>query len=694
MEHRDNPYFIQSATLSWEKGIPCADDYGDVYFSKDNGLAESQYVFLQHNRLAERWSTLDPKLSGRFTLCESGFGTGLNFLLAWQLWQQSAPASWTLHYISSEKHPLTPQDLQNAHSHWPSLSHLAGQLQAAYPPRLPGHHRRHFANKKVCLDLLLGDIVDTLPALLDQQYDVAGSCQSNASENDTKAATGLIDAWFLDGFAPASNPDMWQDTLFNSMRRLSREGATFATFTSAGVVKRGLKAAGFDVRKVKGYGRKREMLCGEFHVSPSDLAEDLPAEKTVPPRKGAIAWHQPQALAPIRSVTIIGGGLAGCSTARALAERGIAVRLIERNPQLAAAASGNPQGILYTKLSPEAGALNQFTLHSFLYALHHYRRLAEQHDFIHDFCGVLQVPGSEREAALFQRVAEVMTQQAWVEPVDARRASILSGLNINRGGLFYPDAGWIAPASLCHAYIQHDNIEVYHRRSALSLQAEDKGWLVDCDDQQFASDAVIIANSKDAASFKQCDFLPLRNIRGQLSYLPTGAMLKTPRAVVCHNGYLAPPVDEFYSIGASFVLNDDNTELREAEHLENLRKLRELDPDALSACATVTGGRAAIRCASPDYLPIVGAVPMASAFDADFSSLRKDARLTLTAPGRYHRNLYANVAHGSRGLTSTPLAAELLASYICGESRPLPRQLCENLSPARFIIRDLTRQRR
>ncbi|NKI17163.1 bifunctional tRNA (5-methylaminomethyl-2-thiouridine)(34)-methyltransferase MnmD/FAD-dependent 5-carboxymethylaminomethyl-2-thiouridine(34) oxidoreductase MnmC [Spongiibacter sp. KMU-166] len=687
MEHRDNPYFIQSATLSWEDGIPCAEAYGDVYFSRDDGLAESQYVFLQHNQLAQRWQNLDPQCPGRFTICESGFGTGLNFLLAWQLWQQCAPANWTLHYISSEKHPLTPQDLQISHGHWPALATLSNLLQELYPPLLPGHHRRNLHDHRVCLDLLFGDIVENLPALLDTEYP---ALQPSNSDDPPGATTNrVVDAWFLDGFAPASNPEMWQQALFAAMQYLSRDGATFATFTSAGVVKRGLRAAGFSVRKVKGFGRKREMLCGEFVG-----ADDGSPAPPLPPRKGAVAWHQPQSRGSVRSVIVIGGGLAGCSTAWALAERGIQVQLLERGPTLATGASGNPQGILYTKLSPEAGALNQFTLHSFLYALHHYRQLAHRRDFIHDFCGVLQLPGSEREAELYRRVAEVMADQHWVKSLDAASASALAGLAIDRPGLFYPGAGWISPTSLCAAYTQHPDITVHHCKAALSLRATSQGWKIDCGDTQFQSDAVVIANSHDAAKFPYSDYLPLRKIRGQLSYLPADAVLKPPATVICHDGYIAPPIADHYCIGASFNLNDDSTALSDAEHHDNLRKLRALDSAVIADDTEVIGGRAALRCASPDYMPIVGALPDTAAFDRDFASLRKDARLTVGRPGRYHANLYINVAHGSRGLTSTPMAAELLASYLCGEARPLPRHLSEALSPARFIIRDLSRHRR
>ena len=679
MDHQNHPYSLVAAKLDWQDGVPSAKDYGDVYFSRDDGLAESRYVFLQHNRLEERWRQLDGSTQGRFTVCETGFGTGLNFLLTCELWLRTAPPSWTLHYISCEKHPLTPGDLHRALSAWPSLRELSTILQDNYPPLIPGQHRRYLHKSQICLDLLFGDILDTLPQLLD-------SVCPNSPE-------GAIDAWFLDGFAPATNPGMWQPALFDSMARLSHCGSSFATFTSAGLVKRGLRDVGFVVHKVKGYGRKRDMLCGEFeHYRDACSAES--ASQRLPLAR--LPWHQPGSEQAPQTALVIGGGLAGCSTARALAERGIAVTLIERHPVLASEASGNPQGVLYTKLSPEPGALNWFTLNSFLFALAHYRPILRKAPHCGDFCGVLQLPGSEREADLMTRLQDKLYDQPWLEFVTPERASTLSGLNIDRDGIFYPQAGWLSPPDICAAYVAHPLIERIHHREVATLVDDGKQWqALSADGQLIASaEAAVVAGSHEASRLSQCSWLPLRRIRGQLSYFHSDDIAASPQCVVCHDGYFAPPRDGVFCLGASFDLHHIGTDLSAADHQFNIDTLAKLSPSLLKDGAKPFGGRAALRCASPDYMPIVGAVPDAAAFDRDYAGLRKDAKQAIPNPGRYHRQLYVNVAHGSRGLTSTPLSAELIAAYLCSESRPLPRQLAEPLSPARFLIRDLMRNRR
>jgi len=221
------------AQLDWRDGQPYSRLFGDIYFSRDSGLEETRHVFLRHNRLQERWQALGD--AAMFTVAETGFGTGLNFLCAWQLWREVAAPNARLHFVSTEKHPLTQEELAQTLALWPELAELAGHLLAQY--RAPGPML--FNDGQVALTLLLGDARETLAQL-----------------------PGKVDAWFLDGFAPAKNPELWQPDLFQTMAGLSAPGATFATYTCAGAVKRGLAAVGFQVEKVPGFGSKREMLRG------------------------------------------------------------------------------------------------------------------------------------------------------------------------------------------------------------------------------------------------------------------------------------------------------------------------------------------------------------------------------------------------------------------------------------------------
>src|SRR5574340_886234 len=290
-------------TLAWQDGLPFSPRFGDVYFSADSGLGETRHVFLQNNRLAERFAALAAGES--LSVGETGFGTGLNFLCAWQLFEQTAPPGASLDFFSVEKFPLEDDELRAALALWSELVPFADALLARWRRRVPGWNRWSFG--RVRLTLAIGDVAEALPQLPD----------------------GAVDAWFLDGFSPAKNPEMWSEAVLAHLARASRPGATLATYTSAGWVRRGLQQAGFEVERVPGFGRKREMVCGILSLSFPRTRES--SEEII---------RAPQ------SAIVIGGGIAGCAAAHALAQRGVQVTLLERAPRLATAASGNPRGIL------------------------------------------------------------------------------------------------------------------------------------------------------------------------------------------------------------------------------------------------------------------------------------------------------------------------------------------------------------
>lgn len=227
-----------TANIEWRDGQPYASEFQDVYFSTDNGLLETDYVFLKGNDLTNRWLDAEMKT---FTIAETGFGTGLNFLCAVDTWLATSRESATLHFISTEKYPLSLQDMHTALSFWPQLQAVSEPLLAKYESLIHGVNTIAFYDSRVQLSLLIGDATASFSKI-----------------------TSQVDAWFLDGFAPAKNPEMWQPELFQQMARLSKTTTTFSTFTSAGDVRRGLMNAGFNVIKRTGFGKKREMLIGNF----------------------------------------------------------------------------------------------------------------------------------------------------------------------------------------------------------------------------------------------------------------------------------------------------------------------------------------------------------------------------------------------------------------------------------------------
>ncbi|WP_317932051.1 bifunctional tRNA (5-methylaminomethyl-2-thiouridine)(34)-methyltransferase MnmD/FAD-dependent 5-carboxymethylaminomethyl-2-thiouridine(34) oxidoreductase MnmC [Halioxenophilus sp. WMMB6] len=678
------PPVITTAKVHWSAdGQPLSDQYDDVYFSRHDGLAETRFVFLEHNQLAERWQNLEA--GEQFVIAETGFGSGLNFLAAWQLWQQVAHPEARLHFISVERFPLLPADLQQALALWPQLQNQAQALQQAYPQVLaPGFHRLDFG--PVRLTLILDDASAGLAALQ--------ACRHPAFPQGF--AHHSVDAWFLDGFAPAKNPEMWQPPLFERIAQLSHPGTTLATFTCAGPVKRGLQQVGFTIAKVPGYGRKREMLTARFGETRASTEAGQAANQ--PQRSPHKAWAV-NTNPPLRSgkVAVIGAGLAGCHSARALAERGLAVALFDQSAEVAQAASGNPQGVLYAKLGAQASNQADFNLQALLYALRHYRQLAATTEGLGDRCGVLQLAQSEPAAQLQQQLVATLGEQSLVRWLTAEQASAIAGTELQHPGLYFADAGWLQPTQVCKRLSQHPNIQLRSHCRVQTLAADNNGWQLLNDSGQSLGqfDSVVIANANDCRQFSQTAHLPVKPVRGQITQVAATANSQALQTVICGEGYVAPALAGQHCLGATFCPGDEGTDLRPAEHQRNLAQLAEIVPALVSEWRLkVVAGRAALRCTTPDYLPLVGPVAMVETMDQHFAALRKNALTPIHEPGAYHPGLFVNVGHGSRGLAYTPLAAQLLAAHLLGEPSPVSQPLAQALHPARFIIRDLTRNRR
>ena len=667
---RDNTPWrpVEAATLHWsESADPVSDRFNDVYYSRDNGLEESRYTFLQGNKLPERWSS-HPR--AHFCIAETGFGTGLNFLLTWQAWRELPGPRPDLHYLAVEKFPLTRQDLARALANWPTLEPLANRLLEYYPGLLAGQHRLLLEQGRVRLDLWWEDAAQALPDLASRRQP-------------------LVDAWYLDGFAPSCNASMWSPDVLNAAAALSHPEASFATFTAAGQVRRNLVDAGFKVHKAPGYGCKRESLRGqlqnEYPPWPHTVNTPWDIATTCPERP--------------ESALVIGGGLAGCTVAAALSRRGISVTLLEQGA-LANAGSGNDQGILYTRLSSKHSSLVDFALQSFRFAAMYYQSLFQSGQLTAgldgELCGCFHQSSNTVEMATLAEPLAHLPELAQV--LDAQRAQAVLGIDQPCAGYWYPLSGWLRPASVCNALVDSANIRVMENCGELKLASGSDGWRALAEGEVLATaSCAIVATGCAAASMEQFDWLPLQAIRGQTTHLPAAPTFSGLRAALCHTGYIAPARGGSHCIGATFDVQDHDPSLRTADHRSNLESLADAVPEWRQTLATFDpaslAGRVGYRCASPDYLPLAGPAPDLPAFLTDYGVLRKNARQHISHQGRYLPGLYLTTAHGSRGLTSTPLAAELLASMICREPAPLSRELCRAVAPARFIMRDLTRNR-
>ena len=653
---------IQPANLEFNaEGTPVSRDFDDVYFSNDNGLEETRYVFLEGNHLSTRFPEHPRSL---FVVAESGFGTGLNFLTLWQAFDcfRAAYPEATLqrlHFISFEKFPLTAHDLRLAHQRWPELAHWAEQLQTQWPPAIGGCHRLILDDGRVTLDLWLGDINDLTDKLDDSMNQ-------------------KVDAWFLDGFAPAKNPDMWSPHLFSAMARLARPGATLATFTSAGFVRRGLQEAGFTMRKTKGFGRKRDMLVG---VMEQDLA--IPAQAPWFARRASTS----------REVAIVGGGIASALLSLALLHRGWQVTLYCADEAPATGASGNRQGALYPLLSSHDPALFQFFPAAFTFARRLYDSLPVAFD--HDWCGVTQLGWDEKSQQKITQMLSLGLPETIAHAVTAQQVAETAGVDTGCGGIQYPLGGWLCPAELTSAAIalgQSRGLTVHyaHKVQSLSRTAHWKLRFADGKEAQHAS--VVLANGHHITQFTQTASLPVYPVGGQVSHIPTAPELSKLRQVLCYDGYLTPqnPSNGHHCIGASYHRGETDMQYSEADQQQNRQRLVDCFPDASWAKEVdVSEGQArcGVRCATRDHLPMAGNVPDYDATLEVYQDLADSKETAVSAP--VHPELFMLGGLGSRGLCSAPLLAEALAAQMSDEPVPLDRVTLAGLNPNRLWVRKL-----
>jgi tRNA 5-methylaminomethyl-2-thiouridine biosynthesis bifunctional protein len=653
---------LPHAQLDWDdQGRPYSRVFDDVYFSDQSGLDETRYVFIEQNRLAERFAALPQ--GGRLVIGETGFGTGLNFLCAWQVFEQHAAAGARLHFVSVEKYPLSPEDLQRALALWPELKVFADQLLEQYVAIHQGFQRLTLDHGRVTLTLLIGDALEQLPQL-----------------------DGRIDAWFLDGFAPAKNPDMWTAELFAELARLAAPGASISTFTSTGWVRRLLNSAGFKMKRTPGIGHKWEILRGEFLGWP----QETPAPALDKP------WFaRPTPLTGERQALVIGAGLAGCASAASLAARGWQVTMLERHDDIALEASGNPQGVLYLKLSAHGTALSQMIVSGFGYTRRLLEHLQRGRDW--DDCGVLQLAFNAKEAERQAQLAAAFPADL-LHLLDQPEAQAVAGIGLAQGGLFYPEGGWVHPPALCQWQAAHPQIQVLTHHDALELRKVEGRWQA-WDDERLLADApvVVLAGAAEIQRFPESAELPLKRIRGQITRLAQTPQSQALSTVVCAEGYVAPARLGEHTLGASFDFKSDDLTPTTAEHLGNLAMLKEISHDLVERLQAdklapeSLQGRAAFRCTSPDYLPIVGPLADTQAFTQAYAALGKDARQVPDVECPWLDGLYINSGHGSRGLITAPLSAELLAAWLDNEPLPLPRSVAEACHPNRFALRRLIR---
>jgi tRNA 5-methylaminomethyl-2-thiouridine biosynthesis bifunctional protein len=598
---------IVPATLDFKDGVPYSVTYGDIYHSADGGIGQARHVFLQGCGLPDNWAG-----RANFVVLETGFGAGLNFLATWAAWRADPERPSRLHYLSAEKHPFDAADLARMPALWPEFSALSNELRANWPDLVPGFHRIALDGGRVQLTLMLGDALDCL-----------------------RQVAAEVDAFYLDGFAPDRNADMWQPRLFEELARLARPGAVAATYTVMAAVRDGLGRAGFECRKRGGYGRKRHCLAAHFS------GESSPAGPVLP-----------------RHVLVVGAGVAGAATAHALASRGLRVTLLERADAPAQGASGNPVGVFRPLVSSDDNRASRLTRAAFLHDLRAWPALGERLEWSR--CGVLHLARDAAAAAKQQQaLAATMPPAGYARWIELDEARELANWPVAAPGVFYPAAGWVRPETLCRAWLDHPAIALKTGCAVARLKAGASGWqaLDEAGAVLVEADAVVLANARDVLKLAPGQTWPLHAVRGQITQLPAGSLPEI-RRVISREGYVAPGATRPL-VGATYE-HDDDTAPRTASDLANLKRLEAILPGAGERIAAeAVSGRASLRATLPDRLPIVGAVE--------------------GQPG-----LFVAAGYASRGVVWAGLLGEALADLMTGQPLPLERELMRAIAPGRF----------
>lgn len=550
-------------SLRWEGDAPYNEDCEDIYGSRAGAAAQAGQVFLGGNGFPDRWRDKEA-----FTIAELGFGAGINFLVTWKQFLDHAPTGARLHFMSVERAPLSAEDILRASSAYPELMPLAKALAARLPLRLAGMHPVSFG--RVQLLLGYGEAAEILP-----QW------------------RRPVDAWFLDGFAPAKNPDLWCAHILAHVARL---GGTIATYSAAAAVRRMLETLGYTVAKRPGFGGKRSMMTAAASAAPRP------------------------APAVSRPIAVIGGGVAGCATARALAERGFSVTLYERD-KAASGASGNAAGLLYPRLTKHWSEVMSFYLNAYSYMLSHMRDWG----VAHGSPGLIKTAHSPQEEARFEGFnARTGVDAAILRPISREEASELLGMEAPAGGMYFPQGTWLDPRDLCQKLLAHPAITIREHTPITTCSALANSWVVLC-------------NAHEAARLAPEHTLPMGLVAGQVSEVPAAHIRRAPQMLYSHRGYAIAARGELL-IGATYDHDDLSGAVTEANHRHNFEEAAEALPGLLHPPEfSVWQGRTSLRATTPSRLPYIGQLA---------------------------EGLYINAGHGSRGLLSAPYGAARLAEDI------------------------------
>jgi tRNA 5-methylaminomethyl-2-thiouridine biosynthesis bifunctional protein len=644
---------LVSAQIHWsEEGYPSSSQYQDKYFSLD-GIGESKYVFIEGNKLQQQWQKFN---LSEFNLLETGFGSGLNFILTFELWKKQIDkgllGSTQVQYFSIENAPLRLSDFKKIIKLWPKYTATANQLLLKLPQPAPGRHLLKFNYKQHCFHLYLL-YADVELALKDLQLE----------------KKLLVNAFFLDGFSPTKNHKMWSPVIFKQLRNLAAKNATLATYTASTAVFNSLQQNGFSVTKKTGFKNKREMITAiNTHVNKAPLVNNSRKLKG-------------------KHYAVIGAGLSGCVTAAKLAQQGASISLIDSADSVCQGASGNEYGLAYPRLSNgyDGICLLHMTAINFLQ-----RELIQLQDVGYDFSGLkLELDQENPNNRINKQTLKKLNLNSDFAVIKKNALSSSHHLN-------FVSCGKLNFSSFARAYLSQpqgssdNDIKFHFDTKITSIVNCNQKWKLDGSailNNKVFDGVVICSGFQQIPSLQQFDSYT-KPVAGQIDLFQVNQPQQQTIKAICASKYLIPLENNHYWVGASYRDNSKETQFNPNE-MEIHRQFLAQQLNIKTAQIQHIKTRLGVRLTSNDRLPIVGSVADEKEFQNWYQQQLKRPNTASTMP--ILKGLYVNTAHGSHGLTTIPLLTEHLVKTILGQPSPLHSCLQQAIFPQRFAQRQIRR---
>ncbi|MDE1892137.1 MAG: FAD-dependent 5-carboxymethylaminomethyl-2-thiouridine(34) oxidoreductase MnmC [Betaproteobacteria bacterium] len=623
---------VKQAAIQQINGTVYSLEFDDIYHSSSGAREQAHTVFVSGNHLPERFAALK---NNQFSIFETGFGVGVNFLATAQCWCENRSNDQAhLHYVACEKFPVSSSDLNHIIQEYVFPENITKQLINQWPSLTTGYHEIRFNKESITLTLIFDDI-----------------------RSATNNLTMSIDALFLDGFSPKKNPDMWQEDILMTLAKHCHAKTTLATWCVAGSVREGLTKAGFNLTREKGFGQKKHRLVGQFDRIPEDK-QAIRQERYFP----HISRYLKQS--SVKQVGVVGGGIAGSLLTYVLTQSQINVTLFERGSHIANAASGNPAGILRPVVSKDDNILSRITRRGFFLTKQLIKEL-EYHssELIAHYPGVIHLAKDHTEQITQQDIVKTRHFPTdYVTYLTGEEIKTRFQIDHPLGGLFFTQAGFINPQRLCERaiHLSSQRLTLHLNTEIQQIKQQNDKWLVfNANNEQIGEfDSLVLCLG--ANNLSVTEKLGLTINRGQLS-LFNHPHLTAALPVLCKDGYIITLPNNQVLSGATYdhELDPNPTITNHEKNQQRLLAILGKNPLAFNSVLD----RIAYRSVSRDRLPVVGELSQ--------------------------KGLYCIMGNASRGIVWSVLNARIIRSLITGEPQPIEKTLLDNLSPQRLFSRHI-----